>query len=449
MKNIKQILSAFLLFVMLMFVVSCNNDGAGEVSDTNDDSVESTDNGLENTPPDEDDELDIGVPTTVGGTKYKSTYDAYDNTTMLFWDSVTVDAARSYGSELSGMGYTVYQNTDNSSIWSTAYTKDEGYVHVYYLKKLSEFRVLVSDSSALPQSYTQGEPLCNISVTQLGIDEANPVEGMGYIIRLEDESFVIVDGGSHANGDATELYNRLAEMNGAKEKITVRAWFFTHSDLDHYGVLMPFMEKYSNVIDVEMIVANDAHNDIYSQLGATAGSISFSKLEGKFGGAKYVKAHTGQAFNFAGLQMNILYTHEDANHLSTTSIHSRTSMVFDAVFGNERIIWLGDIEKDGAEHLVAMYGDDLACTMLQITGGATMGSDTLYKKCAPQTLFYAASKSIADTSVNDAKDAYIIANSNKVVYSYEKTMTMNFSDEVNIDGANGSVDENQKYTENY
>ena len=453
MKNtIIRMLSSALLLMLLLSVAACKKDGQDVPSGTDvgsDSATESNSGNSDNGDTDgEEDTLDIDIPTLAGGAKYKSVYDA-DDTTMLYWENVTAEAVAAYESALAEMGYTARESSDNTSIWASVYTKSDVTVHAYYLKRLSELRVLRSDKATLPDVYGGGEKLCEISVTQMGTDPTTPSSGMGYIIQLEDKSFIIIDGGSNLNSDPAALYQKLDEMNGDAEKITVSAWFFTHNDPEHYGALMSYMGAYDEVLDIKMIVANDAPSDVYNELGATSGGLSFSMLDGTFGGAKYVKAHTGQKFSFAGLEMNILYTHEDANALSTTSIHSKNAMVFDAVLGEERIIWLGDIEKDGADRLATMYGEDLNCTVLQVSGGADMGSEALYKKCAPKTVLYHAPKTVADNSASEAKDIYLMQNSERVIYSYNGTLTLSFSGNIDIGDTTGSADENDRYTNDY
>ena len=454
MKYTKYILSIILALALCVSLFACKEDIPDDPADSVEESESTTDNTDTNVPPtgteDDDNSLEIDIPTKAGGVDYKSVYDAFDNTTMLYFEGVNADGANGYGDSLVADGYSLYVTTDNASVWSATYKKGDVSVHVYYLKALSEFRVLRSEKANLPNTYAESERVCDISITQLGKDAATPTEGMGYIIQLEDGTFVVIDGGHNGNADPGALYQKLLGMKRAEaEKIVVRAWFITHMDVEHYGALMSYFGTYENELSIEMIVANDAPDAVYKALGASAGGLSLSKFEGFFGGAKYVKAHTGQKFSFAGLEMNVLYTHEDANALETSSMHSRAALVFDAVFGEERMIWLGDIEKDGADRLVKMYGDALSCTMLQVSCGENMGSEELYRKCAPAIVCYAASEASVLASATFAKDAYLLENSERVVYAHSGTITLNFGNKVSLGQGHGIVDEDGRYTDRY
>ena len=452
MKYMKYILSVILALALCTSLFACKEETTDEPVDPGEESESTIDSTDTNAPPSgtEEDELDIDIPTKVGDIAYKSVYDAFDNTTMLYFEGVSVDGAKGYGDSLAADGYSICATVDNTSVWSSTYKKGDVSVHAYYLKALSEFRVLRSEKANLPNTYAESEKVCDISITQLGKDASTPTEGMGYIIQLEDGTFVVIDGGHNGNADPGALYQKLLGMKRAEaEKIVVRAWFITHMDVEHYGALMSYFGTYEDELSVEMIVANDAPDSVYKDMGAAAGGLSLSKFEGFFGGAKYVKAHTGQRFSFAGLEMNVLYTHEDANALETSSIHSRAALVFDAIFGEERMIWLGDIEKDGADRLVKMYGDALSCTMLQVSCGENMGSEELYRKCDPAIVCYAASEASVLASATFAKDAYLLENSERVVYAHSGTITLNFGNKVSLGQGHGIVDEDGRYTDRY
>ena len=83
------------------------------------------------------------------------------------------------------------------------------------MKKLKEFRVLLSDGAKLPKPVSENEKKCEALITQVGTDKDTPSDGMGYIIQLEDGSFVLIDGGFDKNRDATNLYTRLNTLKNS------------------------------------------------------------------------------------------------------------------------------------------------------------------------------------------------------------------------------------------
>jgi hypothetical protein len=82
--------------------------------------------------------------------------------------------------------------------------------------------------------------------------------GTSYVIKLKDNSFVIVDGGNYFEEDVQRLYDFL-QSNSADGKIKIRTWFFSHPDSDHITLATEFIKKYSQ--QIKRIL--DEHNKNY------------------------------------------------------------------------------------------------------------------------------------------------------------------------------------------
>ena len=452
MNYTKALLALLLAILLCASLVSCKKDPAeAPPQDAGSSPTESdtTPGGTGDTPPAEQPPATVtALPNTAGGKSYKSVYDAFNNTNMLYWDSLTEADAKAYGDTVAALGYTLVSTTDNASLWAATYQKDGSVAHVYFLKKLGELRALDSIGAALPTDTSRNEKICKAQITQLG-----SVESIGHVIRLEDGSFVIVDGGGDNSYDAAAVYNRLCELNAltGADKLVIRAWFITHSDKAHYGVLAQFLDKYDTDVKIDVIVANDPTDAIYRAMGSIPNGLSYSSMEEFFGGCTFIKAHTGYQFRFAGLTMNILYTHEDANELQTTSLDSRISMVFDAVAGDTRLLWLGDLETDGAARLAAMYGTDLACDILQVSSGENSGSEELYRLCAPSTVLWTGSADEVNAVKALPKNAYLTETASNVYYAYNGSKVIVFESYSggSTGTGGGSVDEDGSYSKDY
>ena len=462
MKILKILLSVLLALTFCASLFACKKNNE-EITDTDSQSNEASGidsesdfTGEEETNDENGGDTDASVfeaPTTAGGKSYKSLYDAYDHTNMLYWDNVNEVDAKAYGDVLTDGGYSLLTANESAALWSATYQKNGSTAHIYYLKKLKEFRVLLSDGAKLPKPVSENEKKCEALITQVGTDKDTPSDGMGYIIQLVDGSFVLIDGGFDKNRDATNLYTRLNTLKNANgsEKIVIRAWFLTHGDKEHTGALIYFLDNYENQVIIESIVANDPADDVYKELGVKPGALAYSSMDGFFGGCGFIKAHTGYKFSFAGVEMNILYTHEDANEMKTTSFDSRTSMVIDAVIGDTRLLWLGDLETEGAARLEAMYGDTLDCDILQVSSGNNCGGEALYRLCSPDTVLWTGSETSMNAVKALPKNKYLLENTENIYYAYEGNKTLTFGENAGGDNMtdNGSVDEDGSYTDNY
>lgn len=139
--------------------------------------------------------------------------------------------------------------------------------------------------------------------------------GMGYVIRLSDGKFVVIDGGFNSRSDAASLYKILAENNTRAGKPVVAAWFITHLHDDHFGCLEQFAKRYAKNVTVEGFYYHFPTEAIEStQGGIPAAQNSYRAVSAMtaFEGAKrYNKIHTGMTFGFSGATATVLCTCED------------------------------------------------------------------------------------------------------------------------------------------
>jgi hypothetical protein len=101
--------------------------------------------------------------------------------------------------------------------------------------------------------------------------------GMVYAVRLADGSFIVVDGGMPAYGNADRLYNALKEYSN-DEKPVIAAWLITHGHEDHIGGLTTFVEKYyeADKPGTALLVDGDGRDGM--QGGGTDGKYAYYAL---------------------------------------------------------------------------------------------------------------------------------------------------------------------------
>lgn len=254
----------------------------------------------------------------------------------------------------------------------TTYAKSEQIITLIYTANTSEMRVLMEStentSLAANESYTGNG---GATVTQLGLwDGTSTVEkhhypadastfgryddfatgnntGMGYVIKLGDGRFVVVDGGYSDNADS--LYAALDEQAGDGE-IVIAAWIFTHAHSDHVGAFLEFTEKYVNDVTVERFIYNFPAEEsaIFAEKVEDVSASGVTNLSpvtqaiNKYAGAVTTIAHAGQRFNIANAEINILFTYEMMQP-HNLSYYNTCSMVFNVVIDESTsILFLGD-----------------------------------------------------------------------------------------------------------
>ena len=172
----------------------------------------------------------LTIPYEAEGKRFDGIYDCYDGAVMFYWGSAEASALLSYGAALKEMGYTVYQEHEDWNVHAITYRNGADSVHTYYLKRVRELRAITQENAVFPVNPYSYTPLCAPSVTQLGIyNDPKIYTGMGYLIRLSDGTFVVIDGGSCFDYNGDLLYRSMLEQkpDGIDEPV-ISAWILTH-----------------------------------------------------------------------------------------------------------------------------------------------------------------------------------------------------------------------------
>lgn len=403
------------------------------------------------------------VPFEVGGRGVDRIYDAGDNTMMLYWADAGTEAFGAYTAKLEENGFAKHQSLDNNSIASATYAKKKASVHVYYLKRTSELRVITQNNATLPVNSYDYTKVCEPAVTQLGLDYsvANTAGGMGYLIRLEDGTFVVIDGGHSYQSNVKNLYElMLAQKPDEVEDIVISAWIVTHGHGDHCGAWVALKSSsYADKVTVKMLVGNDPSDYTHSTLDGTGHIFPHGQRYKDFPGCVYMKAHTGQQFQFPGVTINMLYAPEDVYPEFMFELNCAATIAFDVIINaNEtreetRFLFLADVTEVGAERIVDMYGEDLNYDVVQVGHHGNKGGNLeLYQLCDPSVALWSSEKAWATnpTPLNMAQNKWLLENVDKVIYSFEGNYTFWFEEKIDLGGdIAGSLDENKDYSRFY
>ena len=421
---------------------------------------------------DADIDLVEGAPTMVGTRLYDSVYDAYDGAAMMYWGNATEADLATYTAALEANGFAKYQALDNNSISSATYAKGEDSVHVYLLKRTNELRVVTEKDGILPVNAYDYEKVCDVAVTQYKpFDDPSTYKGMGFLIRLEDGTFVVIDGGETGEYDSKVLYDTMVEqLPEGVDEIVISAWILTHAHSDHFAVLKHFISKYNDKVTVKRLIGNAISDYAYEKGDGEKSwprDFSYTDVNGMFGGCVNDKAHAGQQYQFPGATFTILFSHEDKYPTRELANLNDASLVFDAVVngtnseitspvkaGSARFIWLGDIGSGASAAISEMYGADLACDVLQIAHHG-MGADhrALYTYCAPEIAYWPAGKTVIEhnggSRLQNELNNKILVDSAKIIFRHEGTHTFIFGGLLNTDSLTGGEDFGSDYSNEY
>ena len=354
------------------------------------------------------------VPTVDGAELQNASYAKETDTYTMQYRNASAEQFTAYRAKLESAGYTLTQENQIGANLYATYKNDKYYVHFYYTasRNIIIQNIYSAKSKELPATPETYEKICTPTFTQLAnLNLEGYPGGMGYIFRLEDSTFIVVDGGSSVGNENSILYNKLRELNVRPDgKIIIRMWFITHGHGDHYNILKSF--EFSNQVTVEYVVGNYISADYRDYSDTTTywdyrqGAIS--------AGSTYVNLHTGQKIAYAGCKITAYFTCVDL--LPTWKIRTLndTCLAFMVELGGQKIFIGGDVETLGSDTIASMYdAADLKCDFMQVCHhGYYGGSTAMYGKLNPEIVVWPASSSFAQSNKGIDVNKYWINNLN-------------------------------------
>ena len=362
-----------------------------------------------------------------------NTLDTNDDSLQYLYKGVTKEDYLTYREVLAAQGYTpITENEIEGSLFATLvnrrigvmlYVAYEAFAHEgeYAPDFTPSIRVVTSPLSTVaeipaeilaPRAYKK---VTNSAVTAVEI--TGQAVGMGYIITLEDGSFIVFDGGG-LNSDHREpgiLWNLLSirhqqifgELPTPERPIHVAAWIITHSHWDHYGAYREFIDKYgkSELFKMDYMIGNFPSRSsvfgIVNQdiLNMGEKSVMQRLHDGMREDFTFLKVHAGQKLYFANLEMEVLMTYDNISpariyNQNDTSTVLRFSMQATNKEGEKVgrpyiMLWLGDANNNESRFLCAMYGKYLESDSTSLAHHGNIGCENdLYNTVKATTVWW-------------------------------------------------------------
>ena len=298
---------------------------------------------------------------------------------MLLYNAENGDGYTQYLADMKAAGFTLYaENEITGNLFST-WTSDEVNVTLMYAPGLKSVRILAEPSMTLPgleadNVYTDAG-VENV-VTMVGVDhDGQTGNGMCFIYRLCDGSFIIVDSGFNKVACAEAIYNTLVELAPDPENIVIASWFITHTHSDHVGGFYAFSTAYADKVTLEQVVYNYP-TELSYQLTDTS-TTHIAKLPqhiAMYGDdVRVIEAHPGQVFYIRDAVIEMLYTW-DLYSAKTIIFMNNSSLVFTVNFDDTKIMQLGDCGPIATNILLDMYGDSLKSDIIQVAHHGYIGA---------------------------------------------------------------------------
>ena len=334
------------------------------------------------------------------GAELSSVLDMMYNGYYLYYEEATEQDYKEYLTQLEAEGYTLWQDNQIGGNLYATYYNTKVYLHAYYIASEKSVRIAVDHarSNELPpledNSPNCGEKVTELSITLFDFDGSTKNKGNGFIMTLEDGSFIIHDGGSDLSGvEAKELWNLLKSLNKREDRrIVIAAWIISHSHADHVQAFDHLLRDHYSELTLEKVIHSEASTtQIYKYY--KGGHYVENSLPTRIMATNAVvyKAHTGQVFQIRNLRFEVILTTEDI-HPYPVGGYNSSSLCTRFYVGEgedlQTMMITGDVMTRASARLVSMYEDALKCDILQVAHHGLGGSVDLYKYCAPSVALY-------------------------------------------------------------
>lgn len=307
------------------------------------------------------------------GAEFDSSVNAGQGSRVLVKKNTTQEQYEAYLTTLKDAGYAFYtSNTLDGNLFAT-YTNEKYIVHTMYFPSEKATRVAVDCRETFGLAGLESENVYTNTegkstyFTQLGLAQipGATANGMGYLVKLTDGRFVIVDGGyaydSGGGGNSGDfLLRTMKHLADDPDNIVIAAWFVTHIHTDHAGGFMGMGNKHASDVKIEKLIYNQPNDDQMASAGLgerlewiSTGIENFKKANNPIGSV--IKAHPGQQFFFCDLTVTMIGT-MDLLEPYTLSSGNNSSLVMSFEMNGGKVLLTGDCEPAEGRAIRDIYG---------------------------------------------------------------------------------------------
>lgn len=297
-----------------------------------------------------------------------------------------------YLTKLSTDGYSLY--TDNSignNLFAT-YQSDKYILTAMYFHDLKEVRVTLEYTGnyslpALESENVYTDKGIESTITQIGLETSNGIQnGMSYVIRLSDGSFIVFDGGSSGASQFFEVMESLADD---PDNITIATWVLTHAHGDHVGLVYSLLNnaKFKEQFTVEQIIWSNVSDKQLANMNTPSMDYLHNILS-SLKETRVVIAHPGQVFYIRNAVYTVLATIEIVEPIVLDNLNN-TCVVGRLEIDGRSILFPGDSHPAETGALTSIYKEHLKSDAVQVIHhGYQGGSAAFYSAVDPLTVFW-------------------------------------------------------------
>ena len=377
------------------------------------------------------------VPDIQGG--WDESFEGGQGSTYCLKEDTSLAQYESYLKVLSENGFEHHSGKRIADCaFDLLYTEDT-IAYVMYFSDTETIKISMDKRStfALPTLEEDNiyEKTTDATITQVGLGDSLD-NGMLYISKMSDGSFIVIDGGISAG----YIYDSLVKLSGQTTGIRIAAWLLTHHHNDHAEGFLATSSKYADRLIVEKVIHCQPRPD---QLRPGEGSDYEAVKDRIVNGIRnfkatnrsleQIKAHPGMEIYIRDAKITVLAT-IDAVEPKIISNVNNASMVFRMEVGEKSIIFLGDSEPMQTKAMYAQFGaENFRCDALQLAhhgyGNTNTGNDqNVINEASDATVVF------CPVSTHDltSDDANVMGMPQNALFFYNPEVTVHVGAEDNV-----------------
>ena len=319
---------------------------------------------------------------------------AYGMQTVVI-KNTNADEYKAYLDKITTEGFSYYtDNTIGNNLFAT-YQNEKYYMSAMYFANINEVRLTLEYTGNYSLPSLKGENVYTskgiaASITQIGLEESGQIQnGMSYVIKLDDGSFIVIDGGTGTAGTKKQFVEVLQSLSDDPEHLHIAAWIITHAHGDHMGLIFTVLydEQYAGLFEVNQIIWSKVSEEQLKNIGG--GNMDYvDKAFAKLEGTKIVIAHPGQVFYIRNAVYTVYTTIEMVEPLVLDNLND-SSVVGMLEIEGKAILFPGDSHPTETGVIISVFGEALKADAVQIIHhGYQGGSDAFYSLVDPLTVFW-------------------------------------------------------------
>ncbi len=323
-------------------------------------------------------------------------YHSSGTTEIKRYENVSADDYTAYQNALLDKGFSVYDTNEIEGSRFATLVNDSLCVHLSWFARTGTFRIITEERGALCPLTDPYEQQCDSLLTGMKGETVVADEGMGYIIRLADGSFCIIDGGM-GDPDHVDSDKLMGILNTQKpvdaEKPVIAAWIFSHLHGDHIGVFNCFSLDHHDDVILERLYFNFpkeeevAVSDSPYMLDDTIYRYTqFKKnLSDFYADVPVVKLHSGDRFAVRNATFETLYAYDDLYPQTILDGGmNECSLLLKMTLEGQTFLWTGDFAFLATDLVLQEYtAETLGSDFLQMAHHGMNGTVALYAAVNP------------------------------------------------------------------